>query len=147
MSDRKYRQRGYMDDDRDRERKPQGPRPAQGAPQPRGRYDRPEGPKTPNLMAAHQVVRCARCAAPASLPIGTLSRCTKCGSDLHSCANCVSFNPGVRFECMQPIKARVAPKDTSNDCQHFAPRTTVERETHSAAPSSARQAFDDLFKF
>jgi hypothetical protein len=28
MSDRKYRQRGYQDDDRDRQPRPQGPRPA-----------------------------------------------------------------------------------------------------------------------
>jgi hypothetical protein len=45
---------------------------------------------------------------------------------------------------------RVAPKDVRNDCPHFGPRTTVERQTSSPAasgPTSARQAFDDLFKF
>jgi hypothetical protein len=28
MSERKYRQRGYQDDDRERQARPQGPRPA-----------------------------------------------------------------------------------------------------------------------
>jgi len=56
------------------------------------------------------------------------------------------FDPGRRFECMQPITARVAPKDARNSCTFFAPRTTIERQTGSTAPNSARQAFDDLFK-
>jgi hypothetical protein len=60
---------------------------------------------------------------------------------------CVSFSPGSRFECMQPIEARVSPKDEANMCALFAPRTTVERQTGSAAQvSSTRKAFDDLFK-
>jgi hypothetical protein len=41
---------------------------------------------------------------------------------------------------------RVSPKDVRNTCALFEPRTTVERETKSAAPTSARSAFDDLFK-
>jgi hypothetical protein len=44
------------------------------------------------------------------------------------------------------LKARVAPKDERNDCELFSPRTTVERQTGTVGPPSARQAFDDLFK-
>jgi hypothetical protein len=46
------------------------------------------------------------------------------------------------------VPARISPKDARNECALFEPRTTVERETGSTAsgPSSARQAFDDLFK-
>lgn len=142
MSDRKYRQRGYMDDDRDRERRPQAPRP-QG-PVPRG--DRPEGPKTPNLMSARQVIRCSRCAAEVSSPYAAEARCGKCGAELHACNQCLYFDPGARFQCMQPILARVAAKDTRNACTFWEPRKTVERETHSVSTGSARQAFDDLFK-
>jgi len=142
MSDRKYRQRGYMDDDRDREPKPQAPRP-QGPP-PRG--DRPEGPRTPNLMKSRQVVRCSRCAAEVSHPYASEARCGKCGAELHACNQCAFFDPGARFQCMQAIAARIALKDVRNDCTLWEPRMTVERETHSVATSSARQAFDDLFK-
>ena len=69
---------------------------------------------------------------------------------LHSCAQCSHFDTGASFECNQPIPARVSPKDARNACTFFEPRTTVERETKSASspssPSSAKKAFDDLFK-
>jgi hypothetical protein len=137
--DRKYRQRGYQDDKRDRPR-PTGPRPP--------REER-EGPRTPNLMGAHEVFRCGRCGRIQTTAIGLEDVCPQCGVDLHSCVQCVSFDPGSTFECMQPIAARVSPKDARNTCPLFAPRTTVERQTGStpaAGPVSAQQAFDDLFK-
>jgi hypothetical protein len=137
MSDRKYRQRGYQDDDR-RE-------PAQKKPAPE-RRERPEGPKTPNLMAFREVFRCARCGNLLPLPVAADGRCNRCGVDLHACIQCVSFDAGQRFECAQPVTARVSPKDGRNTCTFFAPRTTIERETGSTAPTSARKAFDDLFK-
>jgi hypothetical protein len=142
MSDRKYRQRGYQDDDRDRRPpdRPKGP----GGPAPRG--DRPEGPRTPNLMPTRQVVRCAKCGTEIATPYASEGRCPKCGADMHTCAQCTYFDPGARFQCMQPISERIAPKDARNTCQLWEPRRTVERETHSVSVSSARQAFDDLFK-
>src|SRR5712692_8258582 len=107
MSDRKYRQRGYQDDQRGREPKrgvPGGePAPQERAP---GRpLQDAAGPKTPNLMASHEVFRCARC-----------------GIDLHACIQCASFDTSARFECTQPIAARVAPKDARNTCTFFAAR-------------------------
>ena len=73
--------------------------------------------------------------------------CAKCGTELHSCAQCASFDPGSRFECMETIPERVSPKNTRNACALFAPRTTVERETTTPRNNDARKAFDDLFKF
>jgi len=141
MSDRKYRQRGYMEDDRDRKPAgPKGPGPA-GAPRP----ERSEGPRTPNLMAAHEVVRCSRCGGEIAAPYATV-QCGRCGVDVHACIQCVYFDPGARFQCMQPIQERVAPKDARNACTLWEPRKTIERQTHSVAANSVRQAFDDLFK-
>jgi len=141
MSERKYRQRGYQDEPRDRERQgPTGPKPAQG---PR---EKPEGPKTPNLMASHEVFRCSRCGNLLALQVETDSRCSRCGVDLHSCIQCMSFDTSARFECTQSIAARVAPKDAKNLCTLFTARTTVERQTGTPGPTTARQAFDDLFK-
>ena len=80
-------------------------------------------------------------------------QCPKCKAELHACQQCAHFAPGQRFECTQPITARISPKDVVNDCQFYTARTTWERETSSAAtnnptePSGARKAFDDLFKF
>ena len=141
--DRKYRQRGYREDDRDRP-KPQAP--AQRAP----REER-DGPRTPNLMSSHEVFRCARCGRIQAATTGLEDACPQCGVDLHSCVQCQSFDPGSTFECMQAIPARISPKDARNTCTLFSARVQVERETGStpaASPSSgARKAFDDLFKF
>jgi hypothetical protein len=152
MSDRKYRQRGYMDDPRDREpRERSAPKPAE--PRAPGRQlQSANGPKTPNLMSSHEVFRCSRCGNLLSLPVEAGGKCPRCGVDLHSCVQCVSFDTSARFECTQAIAVRVAPKDEKNTCTLFAARTTVERQTstpaqQSPATNSAKKAFDDLFKF
>jgi hypothetical protein len=152
MSDRKYRQRGYQDDARDREPRPR----PKTAPEPRA-PGRPlqdaSGPKTPNLMASHEVFKCARCGTLLALDVTFASKCTKCGTAVHSCVNCVSFDTSARWECVQSpaLRLRVAPKDEGNLCDLFQPRTTVERQTGTSTGSgsettSARRAFDDLFK-
>jgi hypothetical protein len=152
MSDRKYRQRGYQDEPRQPREKPKS-KPAEPRAPGRPLQDA-AGPRTPNLMASHEVCRCARCGNLLSLPIGAESRCPRCGVDLHACVQCVSFDTSARWECTEHARLaeRVAPKDARNACPLFTPRTTVERQTGSpSAPSSpgqpsARQAFDDLFK-
>lgn len=157
MSDRKYRQRGYQDADRER-RPPQGapkvPTPKPPADRIETRADKAERKalegRAPSVPGFREVMRCARCANVFAEAIGPESRCRRCGADLHTCAQCESFDAGQRFECAQTIPARVTPKDARNACTLFSPRVTVERETHSQAqpqaPSSARKAFDDLFK-
>ncbi len=148
MSDRKYRQRGYQDDDRDREPRPrtQRPAPEPGAPAGARRISQ-DGPKNINMPGYRDVVRCSQCGAVVAEEIGLASRCPRCGTDLHACAQCTSFDPGSRFECMQPVTARVSPKNARNSCTLFTPRTTVERETTTPKVDDARKAFDDLFKF
>ena len=148
MSDRKYRQRGYQDENKPRGPKgPAPPRPPKQDRAPGRQLQDAAGPKTPNLMAAHEVCRCARCGNLLSLPIADDSTCPKCGVALHSCVQCVSFDTSARFECSRTeLTARISPKDARNVCALFAPRTTVERQTGTPGPTSARQAFDDLFK-
>lgn len=152
MSERKYRQRGYQDssnrEPRDsgapgRPKKPVEPR------DPRLARD----PRAPNMPGFREVVRCARCGSLASAAIGPDSECRSCGTALHSCAHCVSFDPGAVFECRQKIPARISPKDGKNTCRFFSARIKVERETGSTPATSsrrevsgARKAFDDLFK-
>jgi len=143
MSDRKYRQRGYQDDG--------PPEPRRSGPRtPEKRDPRiPRDPRTPSMPGFREVFRCARCGAIASVDVTRDARCAKCGVDLHACVHCLSFDSAARFECRQKIPARVSPKDVANACEHFAPRVTVERETGStpsAGPSTAKKAFDDLFK-
>jgi hypothetical protein len=101
--------------------------------------------------------------------MGAQGRCPKCGFELHSCKQCTHFDPGTRFECRQPITARIPRKDEMNACSYYTMSVRVERATGSAtastpAPSAsnnnggfttgstgnrvedARRAFDALFK-
>ena len=147
MSDRKYRQRGYQDGDRDRSEKPKAPRPAPepGAPAGARRISQ-DGPRTINMPGFRHVVRCTQCGAVIETEVGFDSRCPRCGVELHSCSQCTYFDPGSRFECMQPVPARISPKNAKNGCPEYAARTTVERETTTPRSDDARKAFDDLFK-
>ena len=135
MSDRKYRQRGYQEHDRE----PQRPKPQS---QPRDR----EGPRSPQMMPFGETVKCSACGAKAPPNIKVDSSCPKCNADLHSCRQCTHFDPSARFECRKPITARIVNKQARNTCELFAPRTVVERETSSGGPTDARQAFAKLFK-
>ena len=149
MSERKYRQRGYQDDDRDRAPKgpPQRKAPEPGAPAGARRISQ-DGPRNINMPGYREVTRCSQCGAVNSGELTLDARCPRCGVELHSCAQCTSFDPGSRFECMQPtLQARITPKNTRNTCTLFSPRTTVERETTAPRSDDARKAFDDLFNF
>jgi hypothetical protein len=136
--DRKYRQRGYMSEER--EERPQRP-----SSPPKGDL------RAPRMPAFREVTRCALCGTQIRIELGVIavdSQCPKCHSDLHSCKNCVSFDPGARFQCRKPVTQRIAKKDVRNECELFEPRKTVERETTTAAVDAKdpRSAFDQLFK-
>ena len=148
MSDRKYRQRGYQDDNRDRQPKSAPPRqpPEPGAPAGARRISQ-DGPKNINMPGYREVVRCSQCGHIVAAEIVADSKCLRCGVELHSCSQCLSFDPGSRFECMQQIPARITPKNARNACTLYAPRATVERETTAPKTDGARKAFDDLFNF
>ncbi len=136
MGERKYRQRGYQDSDRDRERH-------EKRPGPRKDYF---GPKTPNMPGKREVVRCASCAMVFPLGMDYTGRCPRCGLELHSCKQCAFFDSSARFECTQPITARIPRKDAKNECNFYSPRATIERETSTSKPLDARQAFENLFR-
>ena len=127
MSDRKYRQRGYQDEPREPRREGRPAEKKEYAP----RGQPPISPKTFSMPGFREAVRCVRCGyeltvASAWSPDAV---CVKCGSALHACAQCAHFDTSAAFECQQPIRARISPKDAKNDCASFQPRTTVERET------------------
>jgi len=145
MSERKYRQRGYQDTPREPRREGGGAPKKEYAP----RGQPPDRPKTFSMPGFREVVRCSRCGNVLTVASAWTAdaTCTRCGADLHACAQCTHFDTGAALECVRPIPARISPKDVRNLCPEFHPRTTVERETTTtSAPTSARKAFDDLFK-
>ncbi len=160
--DRKYRQAGYMDTDRERggERRENGPPKPRGPQGPRTLQD-PNGPRLPRLVQSVTASRCFSCATV--LPAGTDFRgtCPKCNAELHCCKQCAHFEPSTRFQCIKPIPARIPYKDKANECELFGAKVTVMRDgsappasvttpTVSPAavrtPNDARAAFDSLFK-
>lgn len=154
-SDRKYRQRGYMESEQseaksreDRPRTP-GPRPPLDV----------TGPRLPRLVQAVAAARCFNCAAQLPTGIDFIGNCPKCNAPLHCCKQCAHFEPSTRFQCLKPIPVRIAVKDKANECGMFSPRVTVARDGAMAPPppsvllepaprtaNDARSAFDKLFK-
>ncbi len=160
--DRKYRQRGYMDSDResnghrrDDRPKPQGPRPPIDV----------TGPRLPRLVQHVAAARCYSCATTLPEGVDWKSNCPKCNAFLHCCKQCAHFEPSTRFQCLKPIPLRIAMKDQKNECELFKPRVTIARDAAPAAnsnghtnshpannipaprsPNDARAAFDNLFK-
>jgi len=143
MDDRKYKQRGYMEEYKDdTPRKDRQQRPA-----------RQTGIKHYGMRdggTARSGIRCARCGKVRSAVADAVvfeSTCDHCGADLHTCTNCSFFNTSARWECTKPIAARISPKDGRNVCALFSPTVFVERTFEAnASPQDARKAFDALFK-
>jgi hypothetical protein len=137
LMDRKYKQRGYQDEERDN-------RPRASAPQ-------KSDVRSPKMPPFREVTRCNLCGTPVNIEVGGIAldaECPKCHTDLHTCKNCLSFDPGARFQCRKPVTERVAKKDVRNTCELFEPRKTIERETTTASVDTKdpRAAFDKLFK-
>jgi hypothetical protein len=82
------RQRGYQDNDRDRQR-PVGPRPEGGGAKPEREPGAPagarrissEGARNPRMMTSRQVTRCSRCGTIVDSEIMSRSKCPKCQVD------------------------------------------------------------------
>jgi len=139
MSDRKYRQPGYMDSGEKTEKR-SGERPP--------KKDNTFGPRPLQMAATRTVSRCAQCGTVLNASTEPAGQCPKCGFELHSCKQCTHFDPSSRFECSHPIPARIARKDAKNDCSFYSMRVMVEKETSSSPLRSddARKAFENLFK-
>ena len=142
MSDRKYRQHGYQDS---------GEKGRQTGERPGDKPARKDtfGPRPLQMAAKRTVSRCSQCGTVLASTGEIADKCPKCGFELHSCKQCMYFDPSSRFECMQAVPERISRKDVKNECTFYAIRVTTEKETTTPAaakPASARQAFDNLFK-
>ncbi len=155
--DRKYKQRGYMDSDREYRNQTLGDRPKPNGPKPPIDVT---GPRLPRLVQNVVAARCFNCSTALPSDLDWKGKCPKCGAALHCCKQCAHFEPSTRFQCLKPIPARIAGKDQANECELFKPRVTVARDSapsnnhHSTtpvvqpprSPNDARAAFDNLFK-
>src|SRR5215831_460851 len=156
--DRKYKQRGYMESDRDTNGRPREDRPKPQGPKPPIDVT---GPRLPRMVQAVTASRCYNCATMLPSDTDWRGNCPKCGKALHCCKQCSHFEPSTRFQCLKPIPVRIAVKDQANECELFKARVTVARDAASGSapyangttpkveprsPGDARAAFDNLFK-
>src|SRR5687768_4264702 len=105
--EKKYKQRGYKDSDEER---------------PRSAPQQKSDARAPKMPAFREVMRCNLCGTQINVEVGGIAveqQCPKCKSDLHSCKNCISFDPGARFQCRKPITERIPKKDARNECALF----------------------------
>lgn len=135
--ERKYKQRGYQDEEKEQKARP-GPLQKSDV-------------RSPKMPPFREVTRCSLCGTQVNIEVGGIAleaQCPKCNTDLHTCKNCVSFDPGARFQCRKPVTERIVKKDLRNVCAVFEPRKTIERETTTASidTKDPRSAFDKLFK-
>jgi hypothetical protein len=151
--ERKYSQRGYQDSD--------APKKKEKRPESRPRQEQ-IGPRTPRMVGTITRARCSNCGAVLQPGFDPNGKCPRCALELHCCKQCVHFDTGAQFECTQAIPERISKKDARNDCSFYSFRMTVEKDTAPTSPSnspaapaaeytvsrpsSARKAFDDLFR-
>ena len=125
--ERKYKQRGYNESNRDfgadggGHNGPERPRP------PRPPLD-VTGPRLPRLVQAVAASRCYNCATTLPADIDFRGACPKCSAALHCCKQCAYFEPSTRFQCLKPVPVRIAGKDQANECALFKARVTVARD-------------------
>lgn len=136
---RKYRQRGYREDEGGERREKDGSKRCPGgADRPKGRgLGKPE----------REVFRCAVCGREEDPPAPeeTEASCGGCGNPLHTCTNCRHFDSGARFRCRQPIEEPVRPKGKANACTFYEARISVSHAKEESGPPQGRDAFDALF--
>jgi predicted RNA-binding Zn-ribbon protein involved in translation (DUF1610 family) len=96
--------------------------------------------------------QCHYCRFSLSLSLQEKNRmCPNCGSDIHSCMNCVHFDFSSN-KCKEPDSPWLRERDTENNCTffefreaHTLPATSPSPEANSEA-ERAKEAFRALFR-
>lgn len=96
--------------------------------------------------------QCHYCRFP--LPLETQERnrlCSNCGSDIHSCLNCVHYDESVSTKCKEPETPWIRDRAAQNHCPLFEFRTTNATPSSAAAErnaeaEAAKAAFRALFR-
>ncbi len=91
-------------------------------------------------------MKCARCSAPLPAPpYFRNDECPKCGGDLHSCIQCLSYEPGRDNDCAEVQAERVVDKERSNFCDWFK-ATSGDGSAAGQDKQSTIDALNSLFK-
>ena len=62
---------------------------------------------------------CHFCHAPFEDQVDFHTTCPTCGKPLHSCVNCVSYEPGAYHDCHDGVDEEELDKEAENFCEWF----------------------------
>ena len=149
---RKYRQRGYQDGDRDDDRS--GPSAPQRQQLSKEERIHRKGMRHAIDRDAREVLRCHVCGR-GIFDFGTITsstNCPHCNAALHCCRTCSEFDSAARWQCRAEISEAVSDKNKANQCASYAPRLVLDSTGRRSATSGGsksgdpRSQFEDLFK-
>ncbi len=82
---------------------------------------------------------------PAKMPFRAL--CDHCSAWLHSCKNCVYYQPGLPNDCKVPGTEYVPDREGANFCEEFK-QATIEAKEDNSLSDAAKKLFgeDDIPK-
>ena len=148
---RKYRQQGYMDSDRNDERRQQQPSPGHDL-TPEERIHR-RSLRHAIDREAKEIIRCHVCGRSAlsfDAVIENGTGCPHCNAPLHCCRGCCHFDSGARWQCRAKITKSIADKSKANECALYAARlvldSTGRRSNTPRGAGGPREQFENLFK-
>lgn len=78
--------------------------------------------------------------------VGRADTCPHCHSDLHSCKNCQSHDPGVHNQCREPESPFIRGREDGNFCHLFDMKNQSEQPQADDAQAKARAKLDAIFK-
>ena len=92
--DRKYKQHGYMSDDKPKKQEKRPPH--DGRPR-----QEQFGPRTPRMVGTVSRMRCSNCGAVLQPNVDPNAKCPRCAFDLHCCKQCRYFDSAARYPAHQ----------------------------------------------
>lgn len=78
-------------------------------------------------------------------PVSRSAECPVCHADVHSCRNCLYYEPGSHYDCHETVDSLVSDKERSNFCEHFKLNRSASSSDSAQKQAAAKKAFDSLF--
>ncbi|MBY0369990.1 hypothetical protein K2X33_04840 [bacterium] len=95
---------------------------------------------------------CHYCRHPLTLDTQRKNQlCPNCGSDIHSCKNCLNYDENTSTQCREPNSPWVADRSKTNECPFFELRpasssTPAAKDAAATEAEKAKEAFRALFR-
>ena len=91
---------------------------------------------------------CWKCGADIShlpFPLGRMSKCEKCKTDLHVCCSCKFYDKSRANQCQEPVADAVVEKRRANFCGYFVLKVDAFQSQDSSSANASQQQLAALF--